>query len=221
MKIFEKQIQHLTLLIILLIGIKSYISDSLLNGSFLDIETSTWLLLAVIIPILHQVYVWFVWRTELHYSLFSKWLGKNAFNIYATGFIILFVSRIFFIIVLAISNSNSINFNSTISIILSILLLIPSLYLFYSVIKYFGFKRAFGIDHFDSSYSKMPFVREGIFRFTDNAMYVYGFFIAWIPGVLFHSGAAILVALFSHIYIWVHYYFTELPDIRRIYGRSK
>jgi hypothetical protein len=178
-------------------------------------------MLAIIIPILHQVYVWFVWRTELHYSLISKWFRKNAFTIYATGFTILFVSRIFFIIALAISNRNSINFNPTISIILSILLLIPSLYLFYSIIKYFGFKRAFGIDHFDSSYGNKPFVRVGIFKFTDNAMYVYGFFIAWIPGVLMHSGAAILVALFSHIYIWIHYSCTELPDIRRIYGKTK
>jgi len=221
MKIFEKQIQHLVFLILLLIGIKSYISEILLEGSFLDIETSTWLMLAIFIPILHQVYVWFVWRTELHYSLFTRWFGKNAFNIYASGFTILFVSRIFFIIALAISNKNSINFDPTISIILSVLLFIPSMYLFYSIIKYFGFKRAFGIDHFDSSYSKKPFVRDGIFRFTNNAMYVYGFFIVWVPGVLFHSGAAILAALFSHIYIWVHYYSTELPDMRRIYSQSK
>ena len=221
MKIFEKQIQHLIFLILLLLGIKSYISDSLLKGSFLDIETSTWLLLAIIIPILHQVYVWFVWRTELHYSLISKLLGKNAFKIYATGFTIFFTLRIIFITALAISNQISIHFNATISIILSVLLLIPSLYLFYSIVKYFGFKRAFGIDHFDPSYSKMPFVRDGIFRFTGNAMYVYGFLIAWVPGVIFHSGAAILVALFSHIYIWVHYYCTEFPDIRRIYSKSK
>jgi hypothetical protein len=221
MKIFEKQIQHLSLLIILLIGINTYISESLLEGSFLNIETSTWLVIAIIIPILHQVYVWFVWRTELHYSLFSKWFGKNAFDLYATGFTILFVSRIIFIIALAVSNKNSINFDPTISIILSILLSIPSLYLFYSVMKYFGFKRALGIDHFDSSYSNKPFVREGIFRFTDNAMYVYGFFIVWVPGVLLHSGSAILVALFSHTYIWVHYYCIELPDIRRIYEQPK
>jgi Phospholipid methyltransferase len=221
MLIFERQIHHLILLILLLIGIKSFLSGRLIEGSFLNVETSTWILLAIITPILHQVYVWFVWRTELHYSLLTKWFGKNAFIFYSTGFTILFVLRSLFVIALAISNKNSINFNPTISVILSVLLLIPAIYLFYSVKKYFGFKRAFGIDHFDSSYGNLPFVRKGIFRFTDNAMYVYGFFIIWVPGIIFHSGAAILVALFSHIYIWVHYYCTELPDIRRIYKHPK
>ena len=220
MLIFERQIHHLIVLILLLIGIKSFLTGRLLEGSFIKVETSIWALLAIITPILHQVYVWFVWRLELHYSLITKWLGKKAFNIYAMGFAILFASRLLFVIALAISNKNSIHFNPAISIIISVLLLIPSLYLFYSVKSYFGFKRAFGIDHFDSSYSKLPFVRKGIFRFTDNAMYVYGFFIIWIPGILFHSGAAILAALFNHVYIWVHYYCTELPDIRRIYKHS-
>jgi len=49
-------------------------------------------------------------------------------------------------------------------------------------------------------------------------MYIFGFFILWIPGLLLLSKAALLVALFNHIYIWVHYYFTELPDIKVIYG---
>ena len=29
---------------------------------------------------------------------------------------------------------------------------------------------------------------------------------------------ALAVALFQHAYIWVHYYCTEKPDMRRIYG---
>ena len=78
--------------------------------------------------------------------------------------------------------------------------------------------RAFGIDHFDASYRTRPFVRQGIFRFTSNGMYIFGFFILWVPGLWFASVAALCVALFSHLYIWVHYFSTELPDIRRIYG---
>ena len=96
-----------------------------------------------------------------------------------------------------------------------------SLYLLYSIRKYFGFKRAYGIDHFDESYRNLPFVREGIFRFTGNAMYVFGFLVLWIPGLILFSKAALLAALFNHIYIWVHYYYTELPDIRHIYGNGK
>ena len=90
----------------------------------------------------------------------------------------------------------------------------------YSVRTYFGFKRAYGIDHFDESYRQRPFVREGIFRFTANAMYTYGFLILWVPGLIFSSKAALIAAGFNHLYIWVHYYTTELPDIRFIYKGS-
>jgi hypothetical protein len=61
-------------------------------------------------------------------------------------------------------------------------------------------------------------VKEGIFRYSSNAMYVYGFLILWIPGFWWRSQAALLAALFNHAYIWVHYSCTELPDIRLIYG---
>jgi len=91
-------------------------------------------------------------------------------------------------------------------------------YLFYSVRTYFGFNRAYGIDHFDESYRHLPFVREGIFKYTSNAMYTFGFLVLWVPGLIFFSKAALLAACFNHVYIWVHYYTTELPDIRYIYG---
>jgi protein-S-isoprenylcysteine O-methyltransferase Ste14 len=67
----------------------------------------------------------------------------------------------------------------------------------------------------------MPFVRQGIFRFTANGMYVYGFLMLWAIGLWWASAAALVVAAFNHAYIWVHYYATELPDIRRIYGRPE
>jgi len=66
----------------------------------------------------------------------------------------------------------------------------------------------------------MPLVRKGIFRFTDNGMYLYAFLLFWSIAIYFSSTAALLVALFSHLYIWVHYYCTEQPDMEYIYGRS-
>ena len=64
-------------------------------------------------------------------------------------------------------------------------------------------------------------VKQGIFRFSSNAMYVFGFFLLWVPGILGQSKAALLVAAFNHLYIWVHYYFTEQPDMEIIYGRKE
>ena len=88
----------------------------------------------------------------------------------------------------------------------------------YSIIKYFSIVRAFGIDHFDESYRSRPLVKEGIFRFTPNAMYIFGFTLLWAPAFYFSSVAALAFAFFSHLYIWVHYFCTEKPDMERIYG---
>lgn len=63
-------------------------------------------------------------------------------------------------------------------------------------------------------------VKRGIFKYSANAMYVFGFLILWVPGILLQSKAAVLLALFNHIYIWVHYYFTELPDMKMIYKKD-
>ena len=51
-------------------------------------------------------------------------------------------------------------------------------------------------------------------------MYTIGFFIIWIPPILAASQAGLLLAAFSHLYIWVHYYTTEKPDMDRIYGKT-
>lgn len=37
----------------------------------------------------------------------------------------------------------------------------------------------------------------------------------YLPGLLTASNAALLLALFSHLYLWVHYFCTEVPDSRR------
>ena len=47
-------------------------------------------------------------------------------------------------------------------------------------------------------------------------MYVFGFLLLWIPALAGRSYAALATALFSHAYIWVHWYCTEKPDLRRM-----
>lgn len=151
-------------------------------------------------------------------SLLTRALGKEGgFLTYAAAFSILGTGRLVAVFSLAISNRGTVAIPPAALRTTAAVLSIPALYLFYSVRRYFGFKRAFGIDHFDESYRSLPLVNEGIFRFTSNGMYVFGFLILWIPGLWYASSAALLAALFSHLYIWVHYYSTELPDMRRIY----
>ena len=218
MNLFDKQIYHYLALVFLVWGVYALANDAALSGQLLGVSTNTWLWLSITVPILHQVYVWFAWRGQLKYALISRIFGESGFKIYTIGFTVLFASRLIFIILLSLSNRDSIALSPGFSYALSIIFTLLSGYLFYSVRTYFGFKRAFGIDHFDESDRHLPFVREGIFKYTSNAMYTFGFLILWVPGLIFFSKAALLAACFNHFYIWVHYYTTELPDIRFIYG---
>ena len=110
---------------------------------------------------------------------------------------------------------------NNLSYFICLILLIPGVYGQYSVFKYFGINRAFGIDHFKpEKYKNKRFVKKGIFKYTPNGMYKFVFLLLWIPGILFQSKAALIAALFQHIYIWIHYYFTELPDMKFIYGKT-
>ncbi len=219
-KIFEYQIWHLFSLVLLILAIKLYVSGSpdILDGSLWDMSTGSWFWLAIAAPIIHQIYVWLVWRFELYLRLFSNKLGtKKAFNIYTVGFSFLFISRLITIIFLAISSKNTLQLNPVFAYVIAALITPFIIFLFYSVKKYFTIERAYGIDHFDKNYNE-PYVKNGIFKYTDNGMYIFGLMILYLPGLLFLSEAALLVALFNHIYIWVHYFFTERPDMVEIYG---
>jgi len=220
MKILKYQFWHFLMLVILLFGIYTFVNAdaSLLHGEFSGANTSTWFTLAILSPIIHQIYVLICWRLELFYKSISKAFGAKGFKLFKAGFGILIFSRLLTIVMLAISNQGTLELTYPIALLIAGIVFIPSVYLFYSVRKYFGVDRAFGIDHFQPETSKKePFVKKGIFKYTSNGMYVFGFFILWIPGLLLLSKAALLVALFNHVYIWVHYYFTELPDMKVIY----
>ncbi len=216
--IFEKQLLHYLLLIILL-GLTYLISRTgdFFAGQYYGINTIIWFYLSIAFPVIHQVYVWFCWRTQLHYSLVTRIFGARGFTYYSIGFFTLALVRIIFVVILAISNRNSFYYNQFSLNILAFIIAILAVYLFYSVGRYFKMKRALGIDHFDNSYVDRPLVKEGIYRFVDNGMYLFGVAIIWLPGLVYASKAALLSALFTHLYIWVHYYCTEKPDMKRIY----
>ncbi len=218
MRILEKQQYHLVTLIILISGVFFIARGDFLRGSFAGLSTKTWLWLSVLAPVVHQIYVVISWRAELHYQHLTAWFGKRAFGAWTAGFIILFLARPVFIFGLSIANRGTLALPDFLGVILSVLCILPVIYLVYSIQKYFGLKRALGMDHFQPQvYKDLPLVNQGIFRWTSNAMYLFGFLFLWIPGFLFLSKSGLLVALFSHLYIWVHYYFTEYPDMQYIY----
>ena len=218
-KILEKQGWHLLAAITLSGGVWLVAWKMDLSGSALGLSTAIWLVLAVLLPVIHQFYVVLLWRGELHYRWLSRHLGEKTFTVWAVGFMILLLSRPVTIIALGIADRGSLPIPIWLNIPLIVICILVCLYMAYSFVKYFGAKRALGMDHFQPDhYRDLPFVREGIFKWSSNAMYVYAFLGLWLIGLVFRSKVALLGVLFNHLFIWAHYYFTELPDIRVIYG---
>ncbi len=217
--IFERQLAHLISLALLVGGLcLARGIEGFTTGEFLGLGTDTWVWLNAANAAAHQIFVWFCWRTELHGGLMTRLFGKAAFLLYAVVFSVLILVRPLLITALAYANRGTLPLDRTVAAILAVACTLPAAYLGYSIKRYFTFRRALGIDHFDGAYRSAPLVRKGIFRWTSNAMYTYGFLLLWAPAVGFRSVAALCVAAFSHIYISVHYACTEKPDMNRIYG---
>ena len=96
MKIFKYQLWHFLILLSLLTGIYFYISadSSFLKGELIGVSTATWFILAILSPIIHQIYVLVCWRAELYYQRISNAFGANGFRFYKLGFAMLILSLI-------------------------------------------------------------------------------------------------------------------------------
>jgi len=217
--LFEKQIYNYLGLAVLLAILSCLAKFPGVNvGRLWGIDTQAWFGLSIGVVIVHQFYVWIVWRTELHLGLMSKWFGKRAFSIWAVSFMILLVMRFSIVFVLGYSNRGTWYVHPALGWGLTFIILAPAIYTSYSIIKYFSIKRALGIDHFDPAYRQLGLVRKGMYRFTPNAMYVFAAMVVWIPALIFASKAALISAFFNYAYLWVHYFTLEKPDMRRIYA---
>ena len=220
-RLLEGQLAHFASLAVLLaLTVWAAGTEGALAGSLAGIPTLVWLVLLVADTVAHQVFVWLCWRLELYGGHLTRWFGgtRRAFSLFAAIFAVLFGARFVLVTLLAVANRATLPIAPAAGYALALLIAIPAAWLFYSVRTHFGFRRAFGIDHFDPDARNWPLVREGIFRFTPNAMYVFGIGALWIPGLALQSTAALIGAAFSHAYIFVHYLTVERPDMRRIYG---
>ena len=213
---FRHQIWHLGGTIVLF-----YIGAQLVDlksntNAFLGISALSWFMIAMSIPIIHQAYVWICWRSELCWQSISKTIGFKA---YAIIFFILGLSR-FSAIVLCFVDYGSLYKPGILAWVISIIFFIPGIYTMYSVKKYFGFLRAAGADHFDPKYRDMPFEKRGIFKWSPNAMYLFGIGVPFAFAVATGSKSMFIVAIYTYLSIWLHYFCTEKEDIKIIYEKN-
>jgi len=211
---FKHQIWHLGGTIVLFYIGFQFVDLSSNANTFLGMDAFEWFLVAMTIPLVHQTYVWICWRSELCWKSISNTIG---FKGYVIIFFILIISRLS-AIVLCFVDYGSLYKPGWLAWILGLILFIPGVYTMYSIKKYFGFLRAAGADHFDPKYRNLPFENRGIFKWTPNAMYVFAIGIPFSFAVATGSQSMFVVAIYTYISIWLHYFCTEKPDIAIIYN---
>ena len=211
---FKHQIWHLGGIIVLFYISVQFVDLESNTNTFLEVGALGWFMIAMSIPLIHQAYVWICWRSELCWKLISNTIG---FKGYLILFFILIISRLS-AIVLCFVDYGSLYKPGWLAWILALILFIPGVYTMYSVKKYFGFLRAAGADHFDSKYRDLPFENRGIFKWTPNAMYVFAIGIPFSFAVATGSQSMFVVAIYTYISIWLHYFCTEKPDFAVIYN---
>jgi voltage-gated potassium channel Kch len=216
---FRGQLAHALMIVILVVGACLLVDlEQLSDRQMIGISVQAWFVIALVVPIVHQVYVWLAWRSQLCFGTVTKRFGDHAFVIYQVVFMFLLLARPVSLTMLAIADHDSLALSVPIRIAVCTILGLPAAYGMYSVVRYFGMARAAGKDHFDANFRSEPLVKQGIFRYTSNAMYAIVFLGVWVIAIAAASWAALVAAGFSHAYIWVHYYCTERPDMKVIYG---
>jgi len=211
---FKHQIWHLGGTIVLFYIGFQFVDLSNNTNTFLGINAFEWFFVAMMIPLVHQTYVWICWRSELCWKSISNTIG---FKGYVIIFFILIISRLS-AIVLCFVDYGSLYTPNWLAWVLGLILFIPGAYTMYSVKKYFGFLRAAGADHFDPKYRNLPFERRGIFKWTPNAMYVFAIAIPFSFAVATGSQSMFIVSIDTYISIWLLYFCTEKLDFAVIYN---
>lgn len=159
-----------------------------------------------------------VWRLELHHGLVQRWFGAAGFVAFGTIFPIVGLTRMLLVIPIAQSAPHTLSIHPG---VFWTLILVPMpliLWACHSVAAYFKFSRAIGADHFDPSYRNKSLETRGIFKYIRNPMYAVILLLLYHPGLFFESKLGLIAAACHHGFVWCHYYCTEKPDLREIYG---
>lgn len=178
----------------------------------------TWVVVALGAAALHQGTTAVIWRSQIHGQHMSRIFGRQALLVHGVQFFTFFVLRIGSTVLASISSPHTLTGMPTLMMVLSAATVVLVGWTCFSVVKYFGIKRALGADHFTEEYRRMDFVREAIFRYTPNAMYTFGTLMFVIPGLLLRSHIGIASGVFHYLAVWLHYWATEVPDMILIYG---
>ncbi len=215
--ILEGQPQHLGLALLLTVGAFAWLTPVDEGARLLWLTAPQWAKVSIVLALLHQVLVGFVFRAQLHRGLLTRVFGEHDLEIWTKMFLPLLVARPITLILTGWADDRTLNIPSWAGWLGGAVLIGIAAWVMHSVFKHFTIRRAVGGDHFRDEIAAMPMVREGAFKFTSNAIYGVAFLGLWGIALVFGSWNALVVALFQHSYIWVHWYCTEKPDMEWLY----
>lgn len=220
-RVLYRQGYHLAALVLLLAAVAgAFRLPGVGQGSLWGVGSATWLAIAVGWTVAHQVWIVPVWRLQLENQWVTRRNARVGFGLYLVVFFIFLAGRLVLAILLGIANHATLPLPGWLGWLLAGVAALPTAFLGYSVVRFFGLARAAGGDHFLPAYREMPMASGGIYDYVDNGMYIFGMLVLWLPALLAGSMGGLVFAAFSHVYIWVHYYTLEKPDLQRIFGEG-
>jgi len=176
--------------------------------------------LSLVFAALHQGWVVFFWRMEYFHGKIHAWFGPAGFTIYRIGFVTFALGRLLLLIPISVATARTASIPSALSAALVVVSTPFILWGLYSVYAYFGVNRAFGADHFDPAFRGGTLEKRGIFKYIPNSMYTVVLLLLYHPGLYWDSGPGLLAAAAHHALVWTHYFCTEKPDMKEIYGQG-
>ena len=218
-RIFRYQGYHLLLYVA--IGTVLYLAVMQFPGGdrrIWGLSAREMILLSWVFAALHQGWIAIFWRTELYTGKISAWFGPAGFAIFRIGFVVFASCRLLLLIPISMATAGTGSILRALSVGLIVVTTPFILWGLYSVFAYFGATRAFGADHFDPAYRQASLEQRGIFRYIPNSMYTVVLLVLYHPGLLWHSWPGLIAAAAHHALVWTHYFCTERPDMKEIYG---
>src|SRR5437016_2607109 len=91
--LFRRQGVHLFFIVVLVPVAFALAAPALGDGEWLGVRDGAWFTICIAVAVVHQVYVWLAWRTQLGWHLFTRAFGAADFAVHNAVFLPLLVAR--------------------------------------------------------------------------------------------------------------------------------
>ena len=180
----------------------------------------------VLATVLHQVGTTLLWRAELHAGGLTtrlcrgnRWVAARLTAFFDTSS---FSVALRSFVSVALADRHSLFVPDWTAILLAVPLAVLAVYALASALLLLGPMAISGSDHFlPAPGDPLPaLVSTHAYALCDHPLFYFGLLLLWAIAVACGSGAALRLAAYLHVAALAFLFGTEIPDMRRIYGRK-